>query len=70
MSSSTCCDLNSKEDTPKLHDICPNFKSECEKQVNYTPNYFQLEGAGYKNKSQKNFKRTQTTWKKFIKPGL
>ena len=54
MLSSACCDLNSKGDFLKLHDICHNPKCNCQKQINFTPRQFELEGAGFKY-TNKNF---------------
>ena len=70
MSNSAWCDLNKKCTVLKLHDMCHNPKCECQKQITFSPNQFQLEGAGFKSKLQKIFKGTQTPWNKFIGPGL
>ena len=70
MSNSAWCDLNKICTVLKLHDMCHNPKCKCQKQITFTPNQFQLEGAGFKSKLEKIFKGTQTAWNKFIKPGL
>ena len=70
MSNSAWCDINKNCTVLKLHDMCHNPKGKCLKQITFTPNQFQLEGNGFKNKLQKIYKRTQTAWIKFIKPGL
>ena len=36
----------------------------------FTPKQFQLEGGSLKSKLQKLFRRTQTAWKKFLKPAI
>ena len=54
MSNSAWCDLNKKCTVLKLHDICPNPKCKCQKQFTFSPNTFQLEGAGFKNTMRKN----------------
>ena len=38
------------------------------KTKNFSPNQFQLEGAGFKNTMKKIFKSSQTAWNKFLKP--
>ena len=70
MSSSASCDLNKIFTVLKLHDFWPNPKCECQKQITFSPNQFQLEGASFENRMKKKFKGSQTTWNKFIKPGL
>ena len=49
MSHSAGCDLNTNCTVLKLHDMCHNPKSKCQKQITFSPNQFQLEGAGFKN---------------------
>ena len=70
MSNSAWCDLNKNCTVLKLHDMCHNPKCKCQKQITFSPNQFQLEGSGFKNKTKKIFKGSQTAWNKFIKPGL
>ena len=70
MSISAWCDLNSMGDILKLHDKCPNPKCNCQKQITFSPNQFQLEGAGFKNTMKKIFKGSQTAWTKLLKPAL
>ena len=50
--------------------MCHNPKCKCQKQITFTPNQFQLEGGSIKSKLKSIFRGTQTTWNKFIKPGL
>ena len=38
--------------------------------ITFSPNQFQLEGAGFKNTVKKIFKGSQTAWSKFSKPAL
>ena len=45
MSTSASCDLNSKVDILKLHDKCPNPKSNCQKVITFTPRQYLLEGG-------------------------
>ena len=70
MSNSAWCDLNKNWTVLKLHDMCQNPKSKCQKQITFSPNQFQLEGSGFKNKLKSIFRGTKTAWDKFIKPGL
>ena len=37
MSSLARCDLKSKNDILKLHDMCPKAKYKCQKQNKFTP---------------------------------
>ena len=48
--------------------MCHNPKCKCQKQITFSPNQFQLEGAGFKNTMKKIFKGSQTAWNKFLKP--
>ena len=70
MSNSAWCDLNKICTVLKLHDMCHNPKCKCQKQITFSPRQFQLEGGSIKSKLQKIFRRTQTAWNNFIKPGL
>ena len=70
MSNSAWCDLNKNCTVLKLHDMCHNPKCKCQKQIIFSPNQFQLEGAGFKNTMKKIFKGTQSSWNKFLKPAL
>ena len=70
MSNSAWCDLNENCTVLKLHDMCHNPKCKCQKQITFSPNLFQLEGAGFKNTMKKMLQGTQTAWNKVIKPGL
>ena len=54
----------------KLHDMCHNPKCNCQKQINFSPRQFQLEGNGFKNTMIKTFKGSQTAWNKFLKPTI
>ena len=56
MSTSARCDLNKICTVLKLHDFCHNAKCKCQKQITFSPNQFQLEGAGFKNTMKKTFK--------------
>ena len=40
------------------------------KKTTFSPNHFQLEGAGFKNTRKKIFKGSQTAWNKFLKPAV
>ena len=70
MSNSAWCDLNSKGNTLKFHDKCPNPKCNCQKIIIFTPNQYMLEGGSLKCKLQKIFKGTQTAGNKFLKPAI
>ena len=70
MSNSGWCDLNKNCTVLKLHDMCHNPKCKCEKQITFSSNKFQLEGAGFKNTMKKRFKCSQTAWNKFLKPTI
>ena len=50
--------------------MCNNPKCKCQKQITFSPNHFQLEGAGFKNTMKKIFKGSQTAGKKFLKPTI
>ena len=70
MSNSAWCDLNKNCTVLKLHDMCHNPKCKCQKQITFSSNQFQLEGAGFKNTMKKIFKGSQTAWNKFLKPTI
>ena len=53
LSNSARCDLNSKCDALKLHDICHIFKCKCQKTITFTPHQYMLEGGSIKSKHQK-----------------
>ena len=50
--------------------MCHNPKCKCQKQITFSPNQFQLEGAGFKNTMKKIFKGSQTAGNKFLKPTI
>ena len=54
------CELNKNCTVLKLHDMCHNPKCNCQKQITFTPNQFQLERTGFKNTIKKLFKGYQT----------
>ena len=70
MGNSAWCDLNKNCTVLKLHDMCHNPKCNCQKQINFSPNHFQLEGAGFKNTMKKIFEGSQTGWNKYLKPSV
>ena len=70
MSNSAWCDLNKNCTVLKLHDMCHNPKCKCQKQITFTPNQFQLEGAGFKSTMKKLFKGSQQAWSRFLKPTI
>ena len=70
MPNSALCDLNKNCTVLNLHDMCHNPKCECQKQITFFPNQFQLEGGSIKSKLQKIFRGTQTAGNKFLKPAL
>ena len=67
---STWCDLNKNCTVLELHDMCHNPKCKCQKQIDFTPKKFELEGGSIKSKLRRNFKGTQTAWKVFLKPAF
>ena len=70
MSNSAWCDLNNNCTVLKLHDMYHNPKCKCQKQITFSPNQFQLEGAGFKNTMKKIFEGNQTAWNNILKPAL
>ena len=50
--------------------MCHNSKCKCQKQITFSPNQFQLEGAGFKSTMKKIFTGSQSAWNKFLKPAL
>ena len=69
-SNSAWCDLIRNCTVLKLHDMCHIPKSKCQKQITFSPNQFQLEGAGFEYTMKKIFEGSQTAWNKFLKPAL
>ena len=70
MSNSAWCDLNKDCTALNLHDMCHNPKSNCQKQITFTPRQFQMEGDGLKNTQKKMFKGSRKAWKSFLKPTI
>ena len=70
MSNSAWCDLNSNCTVLKLQDFCHNPKCKCQKQINFSPNQFQLEGTGFKNTMKKFVKGSQSAWNNFLNPAV
>ena len=70
MSNSAWCDLNKTCTVLKSQDMFHNPECECQQQIIFTPNQFQLEGNGFKNTMKKIFKGSQTAWNKFLKPTI
>ena len=70
LSNSAWTDLNSKGNTLKLHDKCPNPKCNCQKIITFTPHQYMLEGGSVKSKLQKIFRGTKNAGDSFIQPGL
>ena len=50
--------------------MCHNPKSNCQKQITFSPKQFQLEGAGFKKTLKKILKGSQTASNKFLKPAV
>ena len=50
--------------------MCHNPKCKCQKQTTFSPNQFQLEGAGFKNAMKKIFRGSPKAWNKFFKPTI
>ena len=70
MSNLSWCDLNIKGNFFEVRYVCPSLKFSCRKKSVFTPNQFQPEGAGFKNKLIKIVGGTRKAWNKFNKPGL
>ena len=70
MSSPAWCDLNKNCTLLKLHDMCHNPKCKCQKQITFSPNQFQLEGAGFKNTMKEIFKGSEKMWNKLLRPAF
>ena len=64
------CGLNNKDNLLKVFDMCPSPKCKCQKQLAFTPNQFQFEGAGFKNTKKKLFKGSEKAWNSCLKPGV
>ena len=67
MSNQAWTDLNSQGNILKLHDKCPNPKSDCQKIITFAPHQYLLEGGSIESKLQKIFRGTQKAWDSFIK---
>ena len=67
MSNTAWCDLNTKGQVLKIHEMCPNPRCKCQKQKMFTARQFQLERAGFTKTVQKNFNGIKTTRKKISK---
>ena len=47
--------------------MCPNLKCKCQKQITYTSDQFQLEGAEFQ-KAIKMFSGSEKAWNAFLNP--
>ena len=63
-------ELNSEGDILKLHDMCPNSKCNCWKQITFNIRQLQLKGSGFENKLKKILKGTEKAWNIFLKPAV
>ena len=70
VSNSAWSDLNANGTLLKLHDMCPNGRCKCQKQITFTPQQFMMEGSGFKNFAKKVFKGSKVAWDKFLKPAV
>ena len=70
MSNSAWSDLNKNCTVLKLQDFRYNPKCKCQKQITFSPNHIQLEGAGFKNTMKKKFTGSEKMWSKFLKPAV
>ena len=68
MKNSAWCDLKKTCIVLKLHDMCHNPKCRCQKQITFSTNQFQLEGAGFKNKTKKYLKEVKNCGLHFLSP--
>ena len=55
-SRSARCDLKNKGDILKIHGCYSNPRCKCQKQFTFTPQQFQMEGAGFENTMKKKLK--------------
>ena len=53
----------------KVHDICPNIKFNCQKQLSFIQSQFQLDGARFQNTMKKN-KGSEKAWNFFLEPAV
>ena len=56
MSTFSWYDLKNKGSLPKILNLFPNSKCECQKQITFASNQCQLEGARFKSTMKKHFK--------------
>ena len=70
MSNSAWCVLNKNCTVLKLPDMCHKAMCKCQKQITFSPNQFQLEGAGFKKTMKKVFRGSQLAWNEFLKPTI
>ena len=70
MSNSAWTQLNSDRTVLKIQTLCGREGCKCQKQITFTRRQIQLEGIGFKHTVKRIFKKSQTAWSKFIKPGL
>ena len=70
MSNAAWCDLNSKRHNRELQDVRPNPKCKCQKQIEFSPTEYQLEGSGFKYELQKVLEKTRTPWNKSLRPAI
>ena len=66
MSNLSWCDLNNEGNLIKIHDMCPNPKCKCRKQITFNANQFQIEGSVLKKTMKKIFKGPQKAWDYFL----
>ena len=68
MSNLSCCD--SKIKIFKIHDMCLNPTSRCQKQVTFTTHQYIPGSSCFKNTIIKTFEGGQKAWDSFFKPAL
>ena len=54
----------------KAHEVCPNPKCICQKQIILIPRQFQVEGTGFENKKEKKFDEASKDWDSFLRPAV
>ena len=70
MSNSAWCDFKKKFTVLKLHDLCHNPKSNCQKQITFSLKQFQLESGSIKTELQKNLRELKLLGINFLSQQL
>ena len=68
MSNLSWCDFKNKGNLLECHDMCPNPKCKGQKQIFFTPNQFQCDGAVFRKTMKKSIQRQSKS--SFSKPAV